>query len=74
VPGFPVERVVDPVGAGDAFAAGLIAGLLEGKSLEEAVLLANACGAAATTVPGDIEGMPERESSTRSSRPSGDET
>lgn len=61
VPGFPVERVVDPVGAGDAFAAGLIAGLLEGKSLQEAVLLANACGAAATTVPGDIEGMPERE-------------
>lgn len=61
VPGFPVERVVDPVGAGDAFAAGFLAGLLEGMDLVEAVRLANACGASATTVPGDIEGMPERE-------------
>ena len=60
VPGFPVERVVDPVGAGDAFAAGFLAGLLEGQSIVEAVRLANACGASATTVPGDIEGMPER--------------
>ena len=60
VPGFRVERVVDPVGAGDAFAAGFLAGLLEGKSIEEAVRLANACGASATTVPGDIEGLPER--------------
>lgn len=60
VPGFPVERVVDPVGAGDAFAAGFLAGLLEGMDLVRAVRLANACGAAATTVPGDIEGLPER--------------
>ena len=60
VPGFPVARVVDPVGAGDAFAAGLIAGMLEGMSLAEAARLGNACGAFAVTVPGDIEGLPVR--------------
>lgn len=60
VPAVPVERVVDPVGAGDAFAAGVIAGWLEGKDLYEAVRLGNACGALATTVPGDIEGIPDR--------------
>lgn len=60
VPGFPVQRVVDPVGAGDAFAAGFLAGYLEGMDLVDAVRLANACGASATTVSGDIEGMPER--------------
>ena len=32
VPGFPVEQVVDPVGAGDAFAAGFLAATLEEKS------------------------------------------
>lgn len=61
VPGFPVEQVVDPVGAGDAFAAGFLAATLEGKSPVEAARLGNACGAFATTVPGDIEGMPERD-------------
>jgi len=60
VPGFPVPRVVDPVGAGDAFAAGFIAGLLEAKGLVDAARLGNACGAFAVTVPGDIEGLPER--------------
>ncbi len=60
VPGFPVARVVDPVGAGDAFAAGIVAGMLEGMSLAQAARLGNACGAFAVTVPGDIEGLPER--------------
>ena len=30
VPGCPVEKVVDTVGAGDAFAVGVISGLLDG--------------------------------------------
>jgi 2-dehydro-3-deoxygluconokinase len=62
VPGFPIERVVDPVGAGDGFAAGFLAGLIRGYSLEEAARLANGVGAMAVTVTGDIEGLPtERE-------------
>lgn len=61
VPGFPVSRVVDPIGAGDAFAAGLIAGLLEGLPPHEAAHIGNACGAFAVTVPGDVEGLPSRD-------------
>lgn len=60
VPGFRVERVVDPIGAGDAFAAGYIAGLLEGMSPVEAARLGNACGAFVLGTPGDYEGLPER--------------
>ncbi|HEV7666842.1 MAG TPA: sugar kinase [Chloroflexota bacterium] len=54
----PVARVVDPVGAGDAFAAGFHAGRLRGMSLHDTLLLANRCGAAAMTVDGDMEGFP----------------
>ncbi|GAD13915.1 2-keto-3-deoxygluconate kinase [Geobacillus kaustophilus GBlys] len=61
VPGFPVGQVVDPVGAGDGFAAGLLSGLLDGLPLTEAVRRANAVGALATMVEGDAEGMPERD-------------
>jgi 2-dehydro-3-deoxygluconokinase len=56
-----VPTVVDPVGAGDAFAAGYIAAMLEGKSLEDALRVANACGAAALTVVGDMAGLPDRD-------------
>lgn len=61
VPGFPVETVIDPVGAGDGFAAGVISGLLEGLPIEKAVLKGNAVGAMATQIPGDFEGLPEIE-------------
>lgn len=61
VPGFPVERVIDPVGAGDGFAAGLVSGLLDGLPLADAVKRANAVGAIVTMVNGDVEGLPERE-------------
>ncbi|PWW29495.1 2-dehydro-3-deoxygluconokinase [Cytobacillus oceanisediminis] len=60
IPGFTVERVVDPVGAGDAFAAGVLSGLLDGLPLEEAVLRGNAMGAMVTMVNGDAEGLPNR--------------
>jgi 2-dehydro-3-deoxygluconokinase len=56
-----VPAVVDPVGAGDAFAAGYIAATLEGKPLDEALRVANACGAAAVTVVGDMAGLPDRQ-------------
>jgi 2-dehydro-3-deoxygluconokinase len=61
VPGFPVEQVVDPVGAGDGFAAGLISGLLDGLSIYHAVERANAVGALVTMVDGDVDGLPERD-------------
>lgn len=60
VPGFNVERVVDPIGAGDAFAAGFMTGQLDQLSLYESVRRGNAFGAMATLVKGDIEGLPDR--------------
>lgn len=60
ISGFTVERVVDPVGAGDAFAAGVLSGLLDGMALEEAVQRGNAMGALVTMVNGDAEGLPNR--------------
>lgn len=58
--GFDVD-VVDTVGAGDAFCAGFISAALDREPLEEMVVRANLCGAYATTVPGDMEGLPTRE-------------
>lgn len=49
--GMPVE-VVDTTGAGDAFAAGFVAALAVGRSPEDALVFANACGAWATTFLG----------------------
>jgi sugar/nucleoside kinase (ribokinase family) len=48
VPGFPVDRMVDTVGAGDTFDAAFMAGLLSGLEMRECALLANAMGAAST--------------------------
>lgn len=58
VAAMPLQRVVDPVGAGDAFAAGFHVGFFRQLSLEETLWLANRCGALAMTVTGDIEGLP----------------
>jgi sugar/nucleoside kinase (ribokinase family) len=48
---------VDGTGAGDAFVAGLLFGLLEGWTLERAARIANAAGALATTAIGATEGL-----------------
>lgn len=61
VPGFKVAKVVDPVGAGDGFAAGFLSGLIDGLSLEDSVKRACAVGAMVITVNGDIEGLPDKE-------------
>jgi len=45
--------VIDRIGGGDGFAAGLIYGLLSGKAPEEALRLGWAHGALLTTFPGD---------------------
>lgn len=46
--------VVDRIGGGDGFAAGLIYGLLSGRSPDEALRLGWAHGALLTTFPGDV--------------------
>jgi 2-dehydro-3-deoxygluconokinase len=61
IEGFKVNKVVDPVGAGDGFAAGFLSGLIDGSSLEESVQRGCAVGAMVITVNGDIEGLPDRE-------------
>ncbi len=58
-PVFPVQ-VVDTVGAGDGFAAGLISGYLDGLDLPARLRRAAAVGALATTSPGDKDGLPTR--------------
>ena len=58
-PARPVAAV-DSVGAGDAFTAGYISGLLTGVTLEERLHLANTLGAFAVSSKGDWEGLPTR--------------
>ena len=58
--GWPVERVVDTVGAGDAFAVGVISALLEGQTLAAAASRGNQLGARAVGFPGDCDGLPTR--------------
>ncbi|RED61749.1 sugar kinase [Cohnella lupini] len=63
---FPVSRIVDTVGAGDAFAAGFLSGFLEngdlaqGDHLLKALERANFMGSLATQYKGDWEGLPKR--------------
>ncbi len=49
---------VDAVGAGDAFDAGLVAGLLRGASIEQALSLACACGTLSTRAAGGTAAQP----------------
>ena len=57
VPGFPVE-VMNEVGAGAAFMAGLVKGWLTGMGWREAGRLANACGALVAARPAGAASMP----------------
>lgn len=61
VPVIPVSEVIDPVGAGDAFAAGFIHGLLTNQSLEKCVAYGNLLGSCVIQQFGDIEGLPTKE-------------
>ncbi|MGQ9514186.1 MAG: sugar kinase [Thermoproteota archaeon] len=54
-------REVDPTGAGDAYDAGFIVGLLRGYSLRHAATFANATGALSVTRFGPMEGCPSQE-------------
>ena len=58
MPPFAVPGVIDPVGAGDGFDAGFVAGRLKGWDLWRSARLGNAVGAHAIMVNGDYEGYP----------------
>ena len=54
----PQVDVVEPVGAGDAFAAGFLAGLLQGRPAEHCLLSGHLTAAAALSVTGDHGPLP----------------
>lgn len=54
-------RVVDPVGAGDAFAAGYLSAKLRGTKVSDRLSMAAYAGACACTTTGDWEGLPYAE-------------
>jgi ribokinase len=58
IPGYKV-KVIDTVGAGDAFNGGFAYAVNNGYTIEEAVKFANAVGALAVTKNGAIPGMPK---------------
>ncbi len=60
LPGVPV-RVVDTVGAGDAFTAGLLVSVLEGRPLAEAVAFANRLAARVAASAGGTPAIDRRE-------------
>ena len=59
VAGYAVPEV-DPTGAGDCFDAGFIAAILDGKSINAAASLANACGALTVSAKGPMTGAKPR--------------
>lgn len=57
-PAYPVA-VIDTLGAGDAFTAGLAASLLEGRPWDAAARRAAACGALMVARRGVLDGLPD---------------
>ncbi len=51
---YRITPIVDRVGGGDSFAAGVICGILDGKSPDEALEFAVAASALKHTIPGDF--------------------
>jgi 2-dehydro-3-deoxygluconokinase len=58
VPALTVD-VVEPVGAGDAFAAGFLAGLLRSEPVDRCLRLGHVTAASALSVPGDHGPLPD---------------
>ncbi len=59
IPPYPVT-VVDTIGAGDAFNAGFLSGLLENREIETCGRMGALMGALAVSSYGDFEGLPNR--------------
>ncbi|MCG0237720.1 MAG: 1-phosphofructokinase [Firmicutes bacterium] len=55
----PAISAVNPVGSGDSLVAGVVAGLLQGRPVAEALRLGVACGAANATTPAVATFPPE---------------
>lgn len=60
-PTFRAEKIVDTVGAGDGFAAGVISAMAERLPLRECVRRGNAIGTLQIMSVGDNTGLPDRE-------------
>jgi 2-dehydro-3-deoxygluconokinase len=60
VPAVPVTAV-DPLGAGDAFSAGLLSGMLDGLPAQQCLERGALLGAFAVSSHGDWQGLPRRE-------------
>lgn len=60
VAALPLPRLIDPIGAGDAFCAGYLAARLEDADDYIALRWGNACGAAVAAAEGDMTGLPTR--------------
>lgn len=60
VPGYPDASCIDTIGAGDNFAAGFITALLEGKSLKECAMFANAVASVSVESLGATTGLQSR--------------
>jgi 2-dehydro-3-deoxygluconokinase len=54
----PKVESVDPVGSGDAFTGGTIAGLLSGLTSDQALTQGSICGASVASMFGDWTGIP----------------
>ena len=67
-PAYPVD-VVDATGAGDAYAAGFLAGTIMGWDLKATVELASATGAACVTAIGTTAGIQNLEETLKISNP-----
>ena len=57
----PKVIALDPVGSGDAFTGGAIAGLLSGMSVDQALRQGSICGALVASMFGDWTGIPTGE-------------
>ncbi|MCI6919470.1 MAG: sugar kinase [Lachnospiraceae bacterium] len=58
---YSIAPIVDRVGGGDSFAAGVICGLLDGKDFKEALEFGVAASALKHTIPGDINLVTRKE-------------
>lgn len=60
IPVYKTNKIVDPTGAGDAWRAGFIGGMLEKKSIEESLKLGNALASFAIETYGTVQHVPSK--------------